>query len=200
MSDPRVNGFRYARPREELPAPPQPRPAIPTSEPATTGETVTVACKLPAGLLLRIFQKQKYMEPTQSGVMKETDVWVAIPGRQYAVRGTWAASAGQAYNQGNTAVAELLPGGFALTHGVPKDIWDEWYAQNKDTAIVRKGVVFAAPGMQAATVEAKQARNVKSGLEPLDPDKPAERMPGGVDRRLRVSILQEGGPDTSPRS
>jgi hypothetical protein len=174
-------------------------PAIPTSEPATTGETVTVACKLPNGLLLRIFEKQKYMEPTQSGAMKETDVWVAIPGRQYAVRGPWAASAGQAYNRNNGAVAELLPGGFGLTHGVPKDIWDEWYAQNKNTALVRKGIIFASPGMQAATIEAKQARAVKSGLEPLDPDRPAERMPGGVDRRLRMSILQEGEAGTSPR-
>jgi hypothetical protein len=55
--------------------------------------------------------------------------------------------------------------------------------------------------MQQATEDAKDpdARKVKSGLEPINQDNPAERMPGGVDRRLRMSVLQEGEPGTSPR-
>jgi hypothetical protein len=162
---------------------------------------VTVACKVPNGLLLRVFAQHIYDDPQQDGTTKKVKSWRPIPGVQFAVKGPWAASAGQAFMRGNSAVAELLPGGYALTHGVPKDIWDRWLAQNKDTPLVQKRIVFASPSMAQATEDAKDpdARKVKSGLEPVDQDNPAARMPGGVDRRLRMSILQEGEPGTSPR-
>jgi len=183
---------------QQAPPPPIPRPVVRPSEPATTGATVTVACKLPSGLLLRVFAEEKHMEPTQSGEAKPVQVWRPIPGRQFAIRGTWTASAGQAFARNNPAVAELLPGNYALTHGVPKDLWDLWLSQNKNSHIVRNRVVFAFENFQTATDEAKKARDVRSGLEPLNPDRPAERMPGGVDRRVRMDVLihDEG---TSPR-
>ena len=85
-----------------------------------------------------------------------------------------------------------------MTYGVPKDLWDLWYEQNKSSKLVRQKVVFAAPSLPAATAEARENRAVKSGMEPVDPDNPAQRMPGG-DRRVRISMLNEGEPGTSPR-
>ena len=185
---------------QELPPPPEPTPAVRYSRPRTTGETVAVACKLPGGLLLRVFDPFEYEDPQRDGSTKTVKSWRPVPDQQFAIRGPWVASAGQAYNRTNSAVAELLPGGYAITYGVPKELWDKWLHQNKTTNLVKKRIVFAMPSLQAATEEARKPENraVKSGMEPVDPDNPAQRMPGG-DRRVRISILQEGEPGTSPR-
>lgn len=174
----------------DLPPAPVPRPRIAPSEPETTGETVTVACKLPGGLILRMFEEFEYQEPSQTG-MRDVKGYKPKQDKQWTIRGTYVASAGQAYNQANNAVAELLPGGYALTYGVPKEIWDNWYHYNRNTQMVKNKVVWAMPSLPAATERARteDMRKVKSGLEPLNPARPAERMPGGVDRRLRMSVL-----------
>lgn len=174
----------------DIPPPPEPRPAIRHSRPRRSGETVVVACKAPMGLLLRMFEPHEYQEPSQTG-MRDVKTFKVVndPGKQWVIRGTYVASAGQAYHRGNSAVAELLPGGYALTYGVPKEIWDNWYEYNKRTKLVTEQVVFAMPSLPKATERAKELRKVRSGLEPVDPDKPAERMPGGVDRRLKMSVF-----------
>jgi hypothetical protein len=190
---------------QQLPPPPEPTPAIRFSRPVTVGETVTVACKVPNGLLLRIFAEYTYMDPQQDGTSKPTKAYREIPNKRFAVKGPWAASAGQAYMRNNSAVAELLPGGYALTYGVPKDIWDKWYEQNRDTPLVQKRVIFATTSMAQATIDAKNERAVQSGLEPVDPDNPAAKLPGGRDRelrnrgQLRLSMLDEGEPGTTQR-
>ena len=184
---------------QELPPPPEPQPAIRYSRPVTTGDTVTVACKLPHGLLLRIFVEHYYDDPQQDGSLKRVKSYRPVTDQQFVLKGTWAAIAGQAYNRTNSAVAELLPGGYALTYGVRKDLWDQWYEQNKTSKLVKQRVVFASPSLQAATAEARENRSVKSGMEPVDPDNPAQRMPGGMDRRLRMSILNADEPGTSQR-
>jgi hypothetical protein len=185
---------------QQLPPPPEPTPVIRYSRPRSTGATVAVACKLPGGLLLRIFAPFEYEDPQRDGSTKTVKSWRPIPGEQFALKGTWVATAGQAYQKTNSAVAELLPGGYAITYGVPRAIWDRWYEQNRNTPLVQKRIVFAASSLQQATVDAKteESRKVKSGLEPVDPEDPARRMPGGVDRRLRMSMLTEGE-GTTPR-
>lgn len=178
-------------PDTNLPPPPIPRPAIRHSRPTTTGETVTVACKLPSGLILRMFEEYQYQEPSQTG-MRDVRAFRPLPNKTWTIRGTYVASAGQAYMPGNSAVAELLPGGYALTYGVPKEIWDNWLHYNRDTAMVQRKVIWAMPSMHSATEEAKTLRQVKSGLEPVDRANPAARLPGGgtrADRQLRIEQL-----------
>lgn len=170
-----------------------PRPAQPLSRPATTGDTVTVACKMPHGLLLRIFDWEDFDEPMRDGTMRQGRR-ARDTGEHFTVRGTWTASAGQAYMPQNTAVAELLPGGYALTSGVPKDFWDRWYEQNKHSSLVRERVIFAYASHTTVTEEAAKLRAVQSGLEPLDRANPGARMPGGVDRRLRIGVLDTDTP------
>jgi hypothetical protein len=184
---------------QAAPPPEVPRPVIRFSRPKTTGETVTVACKLPSGVILRCFEKFKVSEPQRDGSYKDVDVFRPIPEKQFIVRGTWTASAGQAYNRTNHAVQDLLPGGYALTHGCPREVWDSWLHANRNSPIVRNQLIFAFPNYQTTTEEAKKLRATKTGLEPLDKDNPSDRMPGGVDRRTRINILEEGGPDTFTR-
>jgi hypothetical protein len=106
------------------------------------------------------------------------------------------ATAGQAYNSGNNAVRDLLPGGYAITEGCPKDIWDGWYEQNKQGMLVKNGVIFANKDRQSVIKEACERAAVVSGLEPLDRANPGARL-GGVDRRLRLGILDQN--DDGPR-
>jgi len=155
---------------------------------------------MPQGLILRAFAEETYMEPQRDGTNQKVKRYKAT-GEQFVIKGVQTASAGQAF-AANPAVRELLPGGFALTYGVPKGLWDNWLHHNRNSQIVKRGVIFAMPSMQAATEEAKKHADTKSGLEPVDQANPGARMPGGqsrAERQLKVEMLETGGPDTSPR-
>jgi hypothetical protein len=167
-----------------------PHPPTRLTRAATTGDTVTVACKLPHGVILRVFEWEEFDEPMRDGTIRRGRRGRPIDDQQFTIRGTWVGSAGQAYHAHNSAVAELLPGGFALTQGVPKELWDLWHEQNRHSALVKNKIIFAHATHTTMQTEAAGFRDVKSGLEPLDPARPGERMPGGMDRRLKMDILQ----------
>jgi hypothetical protein len=155
---------------------------------------------MPGGIMLRVFAPFEYEDPQRDGSTKTVKAWRPIPSLQFSVKGPYKATAGQAYQQRNSAVMELLPGGYALTYGVPKETWDRWYEQNKNTQLVTKRVIFASPSLPQATVDARtdEARKVKSGLEPIDPDNLAARIGGGA-RGLKVTALDENEPGTLSR-
>jgi hypothetical protein len=174
----------------ELPPAPAPRPAVRFTRGVNSTDTVTVACKLPHGLILRVFETETYEEPQRDGGTKTVKRSIERnPENRFVVKGVWVASAGQAFNQNNGAVADLLPGGFALTDGCPKDLWDLWLEQNKHSALVKNGIIFASPNRSRASDATKERRDVKSGMEPIDRTNPAEKM-GGIDRRLKLGILE----------
>jgi hypothetical protein len=182
-----------------LPSGPAPAPAVQFTRGAKTGDTVTVACKLPHGVILRIFDWEDYDEPMRDGSMARRRRSRPIEDQQFVVRGTWAGSAGQAYNAQNIAVAELLPGGYALTHGCPKELWDKWYDQNRKSLLVTNKIVFAHADHTTVNKEARDLRSVTSGLEPLDAKNPSARMPGGTGHRaVRIGVLEQDE-GTSPR-
>lgn len=126
------------------------------------GETVTVACKLPHGLKLRVFAPTKKIEPMTS---REVTVFEEIPDATFTVFGN-------AHAQ-NAAPRCLIIGGFALTPGVPKDLWDAWLEQNKDSDVVKNNLIFAHAKDQAASsaAQSKERAELRSGLERLDPNK-----------------------------
>ncbi len=74
-------------------------------------------------------------------------------------------------------------GGYALTRNVSRDFMDAWIAQNKDSDLVVNGMVFINPTDADARDEAKEKRDIKSGLEPLKPDgdKRVPRRKGGLE-------------------
>ena len=65
-----------------------------------------------------------------------------------------------------------IVGGFGLTPGVDADFFEEWMITNADFEPVKKGLIFASAKASDATAQAKEFAGLKSGLEPLDPDKP----------------------------
>lgn len=167
-----------------------PNPVIQPSAPHKTGETVTVACKLPSGLILRIFEEQVVWEPQRDGGSKKITQFLPIPDMQFVIKGTWLASGGQAFHRQGIA-RELLPGGYALTSGCPKEIWDRWYEANKNGHLVRNGLIFAHKITSTAREKATELSATKTGMEPVDPTKPSDRIPGGLHKRLKMGVLQQ---------
>lgn len=101
--------------------------------------TVTVACKLPNGLLLEL-----------QGEERVKLAGTAVP---------W-------------GVAPRDVGGYALTHNVDADFFARWLSVYKDYTPVKRGLIFAYPKSQDAQARALEMKNEKSGLEPIDPEKP----------------------------
>lgn len=133
------------------------------------GPTVTVACKLPNGLRMRLFRMQKTHEPVLGGGSREVQV-AHETGAEFTLNG-WS-------HPQNKASRATIEGGYALTPNVPKDFWDAWFAQNKDTDFVKKGLIFAHEKESSTIAEAREKVAVRSGLERLDPNK----MPKGVEK------------------
>lgn len=128
--------------------------------------TVTVACKHPHGLKLRLFEMVERTEVTHGGtrtikVAQERHDTVTIKGNAHPQ---------------NRAPNATISHGFALTHGVPKEFWDAWVEQNKDSDLVKNGLIFAHAGAANTEAESREKESVKSGLERLDPD----NLPRGI--------------------
>jgi hypothetical protein len=135
---------------------------------APVASTVTVACKLPHGLKLRIFRMEKTHEPIMGGGTREVPIARPIPGKEFTINGT--------SHRQNVMPDCLVRDSFAFTENVPKDLWDEWLEQNKMSDMVKNGLIFASSQSQSVTEQAKDHREIRSGFERLDPNK----KPNGI--------------------
>jgi hypothetical protein len=129
--------------------------------------TVTVACKLPNGLILRGFRMDSVYESVMGGGQREVKIAHEVGEPVYIN--------GNAHLQNEAPNCEISNGA-ALTHGVDKDFWDLWLSQNKDHLAVKNGLIFAHEKPVNATAEAREKAGVKSGLERLDPS----NLPKGI--------------------
>jgi hypothetical protein len=128
---------------------------------ATKRNVVTVACKVPNGLLLRAFKMIPAREQTPTGyrdIEKAEQV-----GEIVKINGP-AVSYGQAPDY-------PIVGGFALTPNIDKEFFEAWLHQNADHAAVKAGLIFAHGNLTVVSDRAKEQKNVLSGLEPLNPDR-----------------------------
>lgn len=160
-------------------------PATKVSNPKTTGPTVTVACKVPMGIILRIFVWIDDTEPLFGGGHK------AIKRAQPLDETVVLRGPGHMWRNPNLPLDELealQPAGYALTHGVSKDFWDRWYEQNHKSPLVQNGLIFAAQDERDARDQSKDGRTYVSGLEPLDPKNPSRSI-GEIDPRMRIEQL-----------
>jgi len=135
--------------------------------------TVTVACKLPHGL---------YLDVVDPSVFDGIDPKVGVVARPIDE------SSRIRINGCARPVGVPLPddapqivGGYALTPNVPADFWEKWLSQNKNAPYVKANLIFAHEKAGSVVGEAKDKRGVRSGLEGMDPDKPAP----GIERDAR---------------
>lgn len=133
------------------------------------GAAVDVCCKLPNGLHLAVFRMEDHVEPVMGGGVRT--VQRAVPEGRVTVRGT-----------GRRLDDPRIVGGYAVTRGVDADLWARWMAQNKDSDIVRNGLIFADEKPAMATGKAKEQADIRSGLEPLDPDRLPPEFAGKIEK------------------
>jgi len=140
-------------------------------ERSDAGAKVCVACKLPAGLVIRGHDKRTEREAVMGGGTREYDVY-RWNGEEAEIFGV-AAPYGQAPKC-------LIVAGYALTHNVSKDLFDNWYAANKDGALVKNKLIFAYESADRAQACAKEHEKTISGFEPIDPENPGKKVRGIV--------------------
>lgn len=131
-----------------------------TVQPSRSTDTMTVGCNLPHGLILELAAPHK--ESSALGG-KEVDV--------YHPTGEKVVIAGALSRHPDTSNPGRVVAGYGLTE-VAADFWHKWVALNKDFPPLVKGMLFAQPTRDKAGDKAK-GEQVKTGLDPLDQDKPA---------------------------
>ena len=147
----------------------------PRGESSSGGKTVTVACKLPNGLVLRTHRMVPHREPAPGGV-QETTIAMA-DSREYEVKGN-------ASPYGSAPSGQVIGGviGYALTPNIPKDFWDAWFEQNKHSDIVKNGLIFAHVNGNKTADQAREQVKVRSGFEGIDPANPPQ-----VSRQFKIA-------------
>ncbi len=125
-----------------------------------TGETVTVACKLPLGIMMQTFEMEDAEEIVGAGAVRKFK-------RARAVGAAIKLNGSAKYRGSDHETLHDIRHAAGLTYGVPKDAWERWREANKDNEFITKGLVFA----HGTDVQAKAAERVavKTGLEPVDP-------------------------------
>lgn len=159
------------------PAPVHAKSAVGDGSP---GASVTVACKVPAGLILKLFRMVDDSEMTPLGpraVKRAQQI-----GRTYRINGS-------ARNRSVLSDEATLPlaYGYALTPGIPKAFWDEWVVQNADADVVVNKLIFAHEKVGYAHAQAKEQQRAKivSGLEPVNP----KELPKSIGVRSGLEIV-----------
>ncbi|WP_053080456.1 hypothetical protein [Methylobacterium variabile] len=142
---------------------------------AATGNTataardvVTVGCKLPCGFIMREFAATPETELVMGGGAREVTVHRPT-GQQVTILGTGARAG---------LPPPILVRGFRLTPDVPKALWDNWLAANRDSDMVRNGLVYASPQQRDVEAFAREHESARTGLEGIDPDNPGARVRG----------------------
>lgn len=128
--------------------------------PVSGTETVTVLCKIPQGFELVVHEERKL---TQVGLghSKEVSEWFPTD-KVFRLNGS-----AHAQNEGPRC---RTIGGYAVTEGVPKDLWESWLGQFKKHPAVVNCLICAFDDGAYAADFANENRKSKTGLERLNPN------------------------------
>ena len=128
--------------------------------------TVTVFCKLPAGLRLRLHEVREENELVMGGGSRK--VKLARPmGEPVVINGTAAPHGHAPRDKAGNYI--LVSGGYAATPNVDKDFWDKWMYQNNELDLVRNHLIYAHEKPAEAEAWARDHVSIRTGLEPLTP-------------------------------
>lgn len=154
-----------------VPRPAAAAPEAPAVKTTNKAAFVTVACKIPTGVVLQLSKKTTWLEETPSGSRER--VRYDPVGATYVVQGpaTAIGSTPKGYK------APLVAGGYALTPNIPADFFAEWMKQHELNPIVQSKMIFAHHAKGDTISEAKNLHATRSGFEPLDVDNKDPRIP-----------------------
>lgn len=132
--------------------------------------TVTVACKLPHGLILRLHEMVEMNEPTAGGSFRKVKRAQVI-GEPVVVKGY-----SRRFDHRTEQAPAALPSSYALTYGVDADFFKKWLDQNKDLDAVKHNLIWAHAETDMVEGFIKEHAAQKSGFEPIDPN----NLPRGI--------------------
>jgi hypothetical protein len=162
---------------------------------------VTVACNLPNGFILQLYDVEEVEAVLPNGrVIKENQCTLRPDLGRHALHGPVNRSALAATGREDRLPDDyrLIPGdapdtGYALTFGVPRDFWERWLKDNERSPIVLGRHVFAAASTGRAVSEAKELREFKSGFQGLNQGGDY-RVPNGRAVRKFDKVDNSAGP------
>lgn len=134
-------------------------PVQPGPKPSSAGEKVTVACKIPNGMVLQLYDMENRVEPSPGG---PKTVPVAVK-RDAPVK-----VRGPALPFGVFPRSFQIESGYALTPGVDREFFEEWLKQHADSDAVLNHLIFAETTEDRARGKAREMAAMRSGMEPLD--------------------------------
>ncbi|NTI80447.1 hypothetical protein [Rhizobium rhizogenes] len=130
--------------------------------------TVSVACKLPHGLELRVFDTIDSVESNAMGEIRAV--------KKAQPRGQAVTIRGYLEKQRPDQPMAARGSSYAITHGVDKEFFDAWLSQNKDHDAVRNKLIFASEKQDTVRGMTNEFKSTRSGLEPVDPN----NLPRGI--------------------
>lgn len=169
-------------------------PAAAAAARTKTGETVTIACKLPCGILAEVWDMdpdKAMTTPDGSGGMKtiRPRMRYSALSEKLLIKGNAAARRLEKGDDKGVPIEEVprleqVSDGFGLTFGVNKEWADLWFEQNKDWPPVREGMIFMQKTAASARDQAKDHKGIKTGLEPINPYRPGVDLAPSDDTAL----------------
>ena len=132
----------------------------------SSGETVSIACKIPMGLILHVFKKSITPTKMESGAIRDVEGYDRF-GKEYRIYGPSHPQDGGPHC--------LIVGDYAITPNIPKEHWDLWFAQHRNDDMVINRMIFANSTSKVGG-QAKEQKDLKSGLERRDPNKLPETL------------------------
>ena len=131
-----------------------------------SGDVVTIACKVPMGMVLHVCKKVMMPRKMQDGSIRDIPEYHRF-GKEYRVYGP--------SHPQNAGPHCTIIGDYALTPNIPKEFYDLWYSQHRNDAMVLGRAIFANSSNKI-NGESKEYAKVKSGLERLDPTKLPKKL------------------------
>jgi hypothetical protein len=158
--------------------------------------TVIVACLIPNGLVLQLQRPMEKFEDTRDGPRPRS--YNVKYGEQRAVRGPARPVGTLPKDFDKWRPPVQIEGGYALTHGIPRDFWEQWLEQNAKAEYVVNDMISGHATIEDAVAWAREREALRSGHEPISTDEDARgRL---TDRRLPKPIGNSvAGIGTEPR-
>jgi hypothetical protein len=147
----------------------QPQQQPQQHERSDAGAKVTVACKLPAGIIIRGFREVMEREAVLGGGTREFPVYRPTD-KSHEINGT-------ATPYGKAPKCQIVAG-FALTPNVDKGLFDNWFDANKESRMVKDNLIFAYESADRVHGRARENEKVLTGFEMIDPDDPGKKVRG----------------------
>lgn len=143
-------------------------------------KTVTVCCKYPSGILLRVFQNIDVPVPVPGGGIRSEKQAQQV-GPAVKINGPGAPV--------NRSSPHEIAGGYAMTFGVDADFFERWLDQNRDSDLVKNRLIFVAPSREDARAISEEHADVQTNIGGLVMPQPGEKV---TDNRVRRSVDKIG--------